>query len=466
MSSNAKSNSLDGSDTAIRVRSVTKRYLSFARPVDRLKQMIWRDRQFYQEITVLRDLSFDICEGETVGIIGRNGAGKSTLLQILAGTLTPSEGDVQVKGRVAPLIELGAGFNPEFTGHDNIRVYGQLLGMDRDEIDRKYDDIVRFADIGSYIERPVKTYSSGMYARLAFAVAIHVDPKILIVDEILAVGDAPFQQKCLNRFYEIKEAGCTILLVAHDQYLVRSMCDKALYLKNGQLVAFGTASEVTGQYLEDIQPADEPVPTAGLEDSSDAVAVSSMVGPEDGAGSAEPVAVSEPVEPPHGKLFQITEVSLQKEDGTAIEAVRSHETVRLTMRFRATTETQMDGISFVFNLYRHDGLYICGTTTLMEGMSPHRSGKEGCVSVTFPRLPLLAGKYMWRVAINDHGGVLVHADAKGVCPFRVVDSFRSVGVVDLERSWDVTIDGAMGVEIKRNNELRSRQQEYTNSWSG
>ncbi|MGY4403642.1 ABC transporter ATP-binding protein [Bradyrhizobium sp. USDA 3315] len=464
MSSDVKPNPLDGTDTAIRVRNVTKRYLSFARPVDRLKQMICRNRQFYQEITVLQNISFAISEGETVGVIGRNGAGKSTLLQILAGTLTPSDGDVQVKGRVAPLIELGAGFNPEFTGHDNIMVYGQLLGMGREEIERKYDDIIRFADIGSYIERPVKTYSSGMYARLAFAVAIHVDPKILIVDEILAVGDAPFQQKCLNRFYEIKEAGCTILLVAHDQYLVRSMCDRAVYLKNGQLIAFGTASEVTGQYLEDIQPSENPVVSESSEDiSAQSAAPSTTSAPEggDGIGSQASGAADEPVRHPPGKLFEITDVSLHTEDGTPVEAMHSHDTVKLTMRFRATTEAQVDGISFVFNLYRHDGLYVCGSTTLMEGMSSHRSGKEGCVTVTFPNLPLLAGKYMWRVAINDHGGVLVHTDAKGVCPFRVIDNFRSVGLVDLDRTWDVTIDGAVGRETQRKEEHRSRQEPLT-----
>ncbi|MBR1277481.1 ABC transporter ATP-binding protein [Bradyrhizobium sp. AUGA SZCCT0283] len=454
MSSETKASPLDGTDIAIRVRNVTKRYLLFARPVDRLKQMIWRKRRFYQEITVLQDVSFEVSEGETVGIIGRNGAGKSTLLQILAGTLSPSEGSVQVKGRVAPLIELGAGFNPEFSGHDNIMVYGQLLGMSHAEIERKYDEIVSFADIGAYIERPVKTYSSGMYARLAFAVAIHVDPKILIVDEILAVGDAPFQQKCLNRFYEIKEGGCTILVVAHDQYLVRSMCDKAAYLKNGQLVTYGTASEVTGLYLEDIQPPAEQISHVSPEPPSQpSAAPSTTSDPEDPAGgaAADPPSTefAAPVEHPPGKLFEITEVAFLAEDGTPIETMRSHDSVKLRMRFRALTDTHVDGISFVFNLYKHDGLYVCGATTLMEGIAPHRSGRQGEVTVTFPNLPLLAGKYMWRVAVNDHGGVLVHADAKGVCPFRVVDTFRSVGLVDLDRIWNVTIDGEPGQEIVR-----------------
>ncbi|RMF01383.1 MAG: ABC transporter ATP-binding protein, partial [Alphaproteobacteria bacterium] len=240
----------DDTDIAIRLRGVAKRYFLFSKPADRLKQMIWRNRRFFDEVSVLQDIDLDIRHGETVGVIGRNGAGKSTLLQIVAGTLQPTEGTIDVHGRVAPLIELGAGFNPEFSGRDNVFLYGRLLGMDEAEIARKYDDIIGFADIGPYIDRPVKTYSSGMYARLAFAVAMHVDPQILIVDEILAVGDAPFQRKCLDHFYKIKDRGCTILIVAHDQYLVRSMCDRAIYLREGHLIAFGPAHETTALYLE------------------------------------------------------------------------------------------------------------------------------------------------------------------------------------------------------------------------
>jgi lipopolysaccharide transport system ATP-binding protein len=419
--------------------------------------MIWRKKRFYEELTVLSTVSFEILEGETVGVIGRNGAGKSTLLQIIAGTLQPSEGIVEVKGRVAPLIELGAGFNPEFTGRDNVVVYGQLLGMDQAEIERKYDDIVRFADIGEYIDRPVKTYSSGMYARLAFAVAMHVDPKILIVDEILAVGDAPFQRKCLNRFYEIKETGCTILIVAHDQYLVRSLCDRAIYLKNGQQVAFGPAADVTARYLEDIEPAPIAVPAPATPkgsadgapvESEDAAAqeVSEAMEVREGIVTEGPEgpATLPAVEPVTDKLFRISSVELLSALGEPVATIHSGDTVRLRMRFNALTSDLPDAISFVFNLYRQDGVYICGTTTLMEGMAPHAAGRAGEVTVTFPDLPLLAGKYHWRVAINDHGGLLVHSEAKGVCPFRVVDNFRSVGVVDLKRSWSVAIqkDGA------------------------
>lgn len=439
-------------DVAIRLCHVGKRYFLFRRPSDRLLQMIFRKRRFYEELTVLRDITFEISEGETVGVIGRNGAGKSTLLQIIAGILQASEGTVEVKGRVAPLIELGAGFNPEFTGHDNVIVYGRLLGMDQAEIERKYDDIIRFADIGEYIDRPVKTYSSGMYARLAFAVAVHVNPKVLIVDEILAVGDAPFQRKCLNRFYEIKEAGCTILIVAHDQYLVRSLCDRAIYLKEGRQVAFGPAADVTARYLEDIEPPPTTVAAPGKPetDPGDSPTENSNNTPSEDVTKASSLGnAGEEIAPPEtppalelvaDKLFTISSAELLSEFGEPVETIRSGDTVRLRMRFSALTSDLPDAISFVFNLYRHDGVYICGTTTLMEGMAPHTAGRAGEVTVTFPDVPLLAGKYHWRVAINDHGGLLVHSEAKGACPFRVVDSFRSVGVVDLKRTWSVTIE--------------------------
>ncbi len=457
MSSDKRSGALAGTDIAIRVRDVGKSYQIYKRPADRLKQMIWRNKQHFELLTVLQGVDFEVKQGQTVGIVGRNGAGKSTLLQIIAGTLQPSTGSVEVNGRVAPLIELGAGFNPEFNGHDNVMVYGQLLGMDEAEIERKYDDMVRFADIGEYLNRPVKTYSSGMYARLAFAVAMHVDPKILIVDEILAVGDAPFQRKCMNRFYEIKEGGCTILIVAHDQYLVRSLCDQALYLKAGQFVSFGPAAAVTAQYEQDIElpplntPAlAVPVPAA----IADMAVVDANINAGDaalpGASIATPaVFESTPVvpssaDPNVNKLFKITDVAFLAENGEPTEVVRSGDTVQLRMRFHALAQDLPAAISFVFNLYRHDGVYVCGTTTLMEGMGAHPTPRSGEVLVTFPRNPLLAGRYTWRVAINDHGGLLVHSEAKGVCPFRVVDDFRSVGVVHLERSWRFDLQNTGG----------------------
>lgn len=455
MSFEQRAGGLLGSDIAIRVRNVGKSYQIYKQPADRLMQMLRPSKRYFDLLNVLEGVSFEVRQGETVGIVGRNGAGKSTLLQIIAGTLQPTTGTVEVNGRVAPLIELGAGFNPEFSGHDNVMVYGQLLGMDQSEIEQKYDDIVRFADIGAYLDRPVKTYSSGMYARLAFAVAMHVDPRILIVDEILAVGDAPFQRKCMNRFYEIKEGGCTILIVAHDQYLVRSLCEKALYLKAGKFISFGRAAAVTAEYEQDIEipqaqaAAAPPVAVDGQLPAApaDGGAVPAASSGDVDATAAAPAPVTVPaagaaaaLHPIVDKLFKITAVALLSDAGEPIDVVASGATIRLRMRFEALAEDLPDAISFVFNLYRHDGVYVCGSTTLMDGMQPHPTSAAGEVTVTFPRLPLLAGRYTWRVAINDHGGMLVHSEAKGVCPFRVTDDFRSVGVVHLERTWTINFD--------------------------
>nr|VFK11759.1 MAG: lipopolysaccharide transport system ATP-binding protein [Candidatus Kentron sp. LPFa] len=442
------------SDVSIRADNICKRYALYDRPVDRLREALWRGKRgFSKEISVLEEISFEIERGETVGIIGRNGAGKSTLLQIIAGILQPSAGKVQVAGRIAPLIELGTGFNPEFTGRDNVFAYSSLLGMNQQEIEGKFDDIAKFADIGEYIERPVKTYSSGMHARLAFAVAIHVDPEILIVDEILSVGDAPFQRKCLNRFYEIKESGCTILIVAHDQYLIRSLCAKALYLKGGRQAGFGSASEITALYLEDISPKASPDDRVTSQTPT-LVEADNGTSPENGEPSTSthegdrPTALEEGEQSPtpssaassFGQLFTITGVYLWRGE-ERVEQVRTGDTLRLTMRFAALSDELPEAISFVFNLYTHDGFYVCGSTTLMEGHAPYKAGREGQVSITFPNIALLAGKYIWRVAINDHGGILVHTDAKGVCPFKVVDDFHSVGLYDMQRRWEILIDG-------------------------
>jgi lipopolysaccharide transport system ATP-binding protein len=211
MSSNGQaSNPLaaDNNELLISARSVGKSYHIYVKPQDRLKQALWRGRrQYYREFWALRDVSFDVHRGEAVGIIGRNGCGKSTLLQIIAGTLTPTEGEVRVSGRVAALLELGSGFNPDFTGRENVYMNGAILGVSRSEMEKRFDDIAAFADIGEFLDQPVKTYSSGMFARLAFGVAINVDPDILIVDEILAVGDAIFQAKCFRRIDRLRQQG-------------------------------------------------------------------------------------------------------------------------------------------------------------------------------------------------------------------------------------------------------------------
>ena len=261
-------------DIAIRVSNLSKCYQIYDTPRDRLKQFVvpklhrivsplskfFSSPQssalspqssasiFYKEFWALKDVSFEVKKGETVGIIGRNGSGKSTLLQIICGTLSPTSGSVETRGRIAALLELGSGFNPEFTGRENVYMNAAVLGLSREEVDERFDDIAAFADIGQFIEQPVKTYSSGMVVRLAFAVAINVDPEILIVDEALSVGDELFQRKCFSRIEAIKNNGATILFVSHSGGTIVELCDRAVLMDSGEKLAVGVPKQIVGRY--------------------------------------------------------------------------------------------------------------------------------------------------------------------------------------------------------------------------
>ena len=238
-----------GEEIAISLNNVSKCFKRYARPVDRLKEILFPNKSYAQEFWALRDISFEIMKGETMGIIGRNGAGKSTLLQLICGTLTPTSGEVQVNGRVSALLELGAGFNPEFTGRENVYMNGAIMGLSKTEVSERFDNVAAFADIKDFIDQPVKTYSSGMYVRLAFASAIHVDPDILIVDEALAVGDMFFQAKCMARMRRMMESGVTVLFVSHDTISVKGLCQRGVFLENGELKKIGKASDVVATYI-------------------------------------------------------------------------------------------------------------------------------------------------------------------------------------------------------------------------
>ena len=238
-------------DVAVRARSLRKIYEIYQKPHDRFLQTLFRGRRrFYQEFCALDDVSFEVARGETLGILGRNGSGKSTLLQLIAGTVVPTSGSSEVRGRVSAILELGAGFNPEFTGRENIEIATAVLGMTSAETRARMGDIVGFADIGEHIDQPVKTYSSGMYARLAFAVAVHVDPDVLIVDEALAVGDAKFQAQCFRKFEDFRRRGVSILFVTHSVDQIVRHCSRALLLDRGRLVMSGEPKAVVARYLE------------------------------------------------------------------------------------------------------------------------------------------------------------------------------------------------------------------------
>lgn len=237
------------SNIAIHVSNITKKFELYNKPIDRLKEALHPLRRIYhQDFYALKGLTFEIKKGQTVGIVGKNGSGKSTLLKILTGVLTPTSGEVVVNGKVAALLELGAGFNPELTGIENVYLSGALIGYTKDQMDALMPNIVDFADIGQFLYQPVKMFSSGMFARLAFAVSINVDPDILIIDEALSVGDIRFQQKCIRRLNEFKKSGRTVIFVSHDTVLLSAFCDSAIWIHEGSLKEFGQAKAVTNLY--------------------------------------------------------------------------------------------------------------------------------------------------------------------------------------------------------------------------
>lgn len=249
---------MSSNDVAVSVSNLSKCYQIYNSPRDRLKQFVLPSlrnmfkrshTQYFHEFWALKGVSFEVKKGETVGIIGRNGSGKSTLLQIICGTLSPTRGSIETYGRIAALLELGSGFNPEFTGRENVYMNASVLGLSKKEVDEKFDSIAAFADIGDFIEQPVKTYSSGMFVRLAFAIQANVDPEILVVDEALAVGDAYFVHRCMLRFNELQKSGTTILFVSHDANAVRNLCGRAIWLVDGSLREEGNASKVVDAYL-------------------------------------------------------------------------------------------------------------------------------------------------------------------------------------------------------------------------
>ena len=249
------------SDIAISVKNLTKTYRIFGHPGDRIKQALTFGKvRLHREFTALQDISFDIKKGETVGIVGRNGSGKSTLLQLLCGILKPTSGSVAVNGRISALLELGAGFHPEFTGRENAYFQGAVMGLTKEEMDGRFDDIAAFADIGDFIDQPVRIYSSGMYVRLGFAVAIHMKPDILIIDEVLAVGDATFQQKCIDQISRLQSQGTSIIVVSHNPYHIERLCHRAAALYRGRLSDLMPAKGILAKYHEMVQEELSPAP--------------------------------------------------------------------------------------------------------------------------------------------------------------------------------------------------------------
>ncbi|ANB61926.1 ABC transporter ATP-binding protein [Anoxybacteroides amylolyticum] len=402
------------SDIAIKVENLSKIYQIYDRPINRLKQSLLRGRRkYYREFTALNNVSFQIRKGETVGIIGRNGSGKSTLLQILAGTLTPTSGSVEVNGRVAALLELGSGFNPEFTGRENVYMNGAILGISKEEMDRRFNEIAEFADIGDFIDQPVKTYSSGMYVRLAFSIAINVDADILIVDEALAVGDIKFQIKCIDKMKEIKNKGTTILFVSHSGEQVKRFCDRAIWLQNGNVRHIGSSSEVVNQYEDSLQ-------LEMLKDQQREV-----------AASIERINKNE----------QETELNVDiiaKINSVTMDKIRIKTFEELVVYIKYTIFTnEVPNFLLGVAIYGNDRKYIFGPNTYLDKVNVPKTKGTHTVMYKIPKVPLLAGTYFVDAGIFTDGGLVCIDYKNDVCHFNVESDYFTEGLVHIEHEWRV-----------------------------
>lgn len=353
------------------VDGLSKSYQIYGSPRARLMQFLvprlrrllgLQPRNYYRDFHALQGVGFKIGKGETVGIIGRNGSGKSTLLQIICGTLAPSAGNVETNGRIAALLELGSGFSPEFTGRENVYLNGALMGLTSKELDERYEAIARFADIGEFIDQPIKTYSSGMVVRLAFATAIHVDPDILVVDEALAVGDTAFQQKCLNRIRQMQRQGVSILLVTHAANTLIEYCDRGIYLKRGELVMDGACRDVVKAYADDLVEEEGGI-TIALDDAPATVPSESVTFSTLASSDPTPSSVD-------SQSMRIESVTLLDESGRHAASVRFGDRVRVSVRVRVAEA--IEAPCFGIMLSSVDGIGLWSATTQGLGLQLSR----------------------------------------------------------------------------------------------
>ena len=392
------------------VSQLCKSYASTARPLQRFWDLVLGRVSRGAQFVALHNVSLQVPAGHTLGLVGRNGSGKSTLLQILCGTLTPTSGQVQVQGKIAALLELGSGFNPDFTGRENVYLNGTLLGMTHDQIDAAFTSICDFAEIGDYIDQPVKTYSSGMFVRLAFAVVIHTQPNLLVVDEALAVGDARFQAKCLTAIQRLKASGVSIVLVTHDVAMVRQVCDSVVWLRDGEVAMQGDVNEVTSAYTRYLFAGTDPLsPIAPPLNSQ----LSESAGTFDTIGPLLPEAAWLPNLPPLSRwgtnVGCITGCAMCDDRGYATTVWQGGASVTVLIRFKLLEQVSLAALSVAFAVkdVRGQDLLVVSTWDRGWRFKGLANGVETTVAFTFGN-PLNAGKYTLVAAIEDRRGQLPH----------------------------------------------------------
>lgn len=405
---------------AVRTHNLGKCYQLYAQPKDRLKQFLWRGRRrFYNELWALQGINLEIMPGEVIGIIGRNGSGKSTLLQLICGTLTPTCGKVEVNGRLAALLELGAGFNPEFSGRENIWLNAAILGLTQEEIADRIDYIIDFSEIRHFIDQPVKTYSSGMYVRLAFSVAVSIDPDILIIDEALSVGDGSFARKSFNRIMQLKESGKTILFCSHSLFQIESLCSRALWINQGKLMAEGEVKNVVSAYQTFL-------------DRSILATVEEATVPGEEIVSANLNGVGRNAQG-HARLDKV-DVHIDGVAGDDVLVRSGQSTVGVTVSF--VSDPTIPCPTVAVTLHAMDGRMLTSAATWEDQVTLERTQNgSGQISVVFERLPLLKGEYLISVYLLCEQGIHIYDSASGVAKLRVLQEGRLQGYFAVPHAW-------------------------------
>ena len=407
---------------ALRVESVSKQYRIYDKPVDRLKETLTRGRwKVHRAFWALQDISFEVEAGTTTGIIGPNGSGKSTLLQIITGTLEPTHGNVSLEGRVSALLELGAGFDAEFTGIENIFMNTALLGISKNETEQLLPEIANFAEIGDFLYQPVKTYSSGMYVRLAFATAIAVSPQILIIDEALAVGDAVFQHRCTRRIKEMQENGTTILFVSHDPGAIRALCTRAILLNGGRMEADGPPAEVLSRYQKVIMAQEAAYAEGQLNRQNELL-------PSQTQASAETSKPQFTFRHGNGSA-EILRADLLDASGSPVTLVETGQMVhvKIHVRFHEALEDAVYG----FIIRNRHGIHLYGTNSKVQGVNTGRLRRGQNVETTFSFSCWLAPD-LYSVSVAVHSSNAVSFDwMDGVLFFRVFSAMPVEGVANL-----------------------------------
>ena len=399
---------------AIVVNDVSKRFRLYKEKPSSLKERVTKFRgAVYEEYWALKDVSFEVPRGTTFGLIGHNGSGKSTMLRVMAGIHRPTKGSIDVDGRVSALLELGAGFHPDLTGRENIYLNGSILGLNRKAINEKIDEIIDFAGLGEFIDTPVKIYSSGMFVRLGFSVAVHVDPDILIIDEVIAVGDEDFQRRCFDHLYHLRSNGSTIVMVTHSLNLVQQMCDSAAWLDHGELKAVGSAPDVVHHYLDQVN----------------VVEAERLEGAESSDGAHAPAEVYSP----HERLA-IEEVEFLDGDGKPTLVATPTEPLSVRMHWRS--KEPVEEPLFSFAIENEAGVYVAN-----PGMRPSSDrGTDlvgsGYVDYRIDSLVLGPGQYTFSVAAHDHSGTTVLDKRERFLTLRVQPgAFIVNGLVEMMGSW-------------------------------